>query len=160
MSWKNVTTFYRKESKQLKNVLKKRYGLSGKNVDNCKMSSKSMTVLLEKMKHCKVSSKSVTVLPEWKSKSEYCLQKALRSFWKKCKLKNVLKKHYSSFGKKWNIVMCFQKALRSFWNKSEKVKNFFNKRYFIPSRKSKQLKNFLKKHDSSFEKKWNTVKCP
>ena len=80
---KSVTAFFEK-SETLKNVLKKHYCSSGKEVNNWFFFSKSVTVFLEENYN-----------------AEKCPQKALQFFWEKSKkLKIFLKKRYGLSGKK------------------------------------------------------------
>ena len=127
------------------NNRKKGYSPFGKTVKNCKMSSKSVTNLLENSQKLKNALKKDYGPSGKKSKIEKCPQKGLQSFWEnRKKLKNVLKRRYGSSGKKSKTEKCPQKGLRSFW---KQVKNgeMPSKRVTVLLDKSQKLKNALKK---------------
>ena len=134
--------------RKVKNILNNCYGPFWKKWKTEKCSQKSLRPSSKRVKNWKISSKSVTVLLEQSEKLKNVFKN--RDGTSKKKVTNVLKKRYglsrkkvknwkmflktvtALLKKKWKTEKCSQKSLQSFSTKSEQLKNVFKKSNLRP----------------------------
>ena len=104
----------------------------------------------------KMSSKSVTVLLEKNQKLKNILKKCYCLFLKKSKKLKMVSRFYGSFRKKWQTKKSLQKALRFFFKKIKHWK--ISSKCYGPSRKRRKTAKWPKRVTALHEKKLNIVK--